>query len=172
MTATTTTIPAAALAASLIAVILCGASPRAQQPARDPFNGTWRLTVEKTKQMSGGESPRFEITTFTIGPDDVQHYQVQLQPDPTGPIVTSGYASKYNEMKWVPYTNPATGRGALQVMTIKVDERTHYRLAKDASGKAQYVLMRRMSEDLKSYQVFSLQTDGRVQSWRHFDRID
>lgn len=72
----------------------------------------------------------------------------------------------------MPYTNPATGRGTLHVMTIKVDERTHYRFAKDATGKAQYVLMRRLSEDHKSYQVYSLQADGRLASWRHFDRIE
>jgi hypothetical protein len=157
-----------------IAVILCSAGPHAQQSekARDPFNGKWRLNVEKTKLMSGGASPRFEVTTFVIGSDDVQHYEVQLQPDPNGPIITSGYASKYNEMKWVPYSNPATGRGTLHVMTIKVDERTHYRIAKDLDGKAQYVLMRRLSDDHKSYQVYSLQTDGTVASWRYFDRIE
>lgn len=36
-----------------VAVILCGATPRAQQAerSRDPFNGKWRLNVEKTRLM-------------------------------------------------------------------------------------------------------------------------
>src|SRR5688572_7859092 len=63
-----------------IAAILCSSAPRAQQTQKsDPFNGTWRLNVEKTKQMSGGVSPASELTTFRIGSDNVQHIHVEAQ---------------------------------------------------------------------------------------------
>lgn len=156
-----------------VAVILCSVVPRAQQveKSRDPFNGKWRLNVEKTKLMSAGESPASEVTTFTIGPDDVQHIQVQVQTQPNGPVTTSTYATKYNEVKWVPYTNAGTGK-ATYVMTIKVDDRTHYRIARDVNGNAQNVLMRRLSEDRKSYQAYGMSPDGRISVWRYFDRIE
>src|SRR5687767_7713689 len=131
-----------------VAMMLGSGAPRAQQPekSRDPFNGTWRLNVEKTKQMSGGVSPASELTTFRIGSDNVQHIHVEAQSQPNAPVIASTYATKYNDPTWVPYTNAGTGKATF-VMTIKVDDRTHYRLARDPNGAAMNVLMRRLSED-------------------------
>ena len=155
-----------------MAVILCGSAPRGQKPEpRDPFNGTWRLNVEKTKQMSGGISPASEVTTFRIGPDNVQHIHVEAQSQPNAPVIASTYATKYNDPTWVPYTNAGTGKPTY-VMTIKVDDRTHYRIARDPSGAAMNVLMRRLSEDGRSYQSYGMTTDGKVTVWRYFDRVE
>lgn len=156
-----------------MAVILCSALAGAQRAAtpRDPFNGTWRLNVEKTRQMSGGDSPASEVTTFRIGPDDVQHCRVESQSQPNGTVTTSEYAMKYNDVTWVPYTNAGTGKPTF-VMTIKVDERTHYRIARDVNGNALNVLMRRLSDDHKSYQAYGMTAEGKVTVWRYFDRIE
>lgn len=74
-------------------------------------------------------------------------------------------------MTWVPYTNAGTGKPTY-VVTIKVDDRTHYRIARDVNGAAVNVLMRRLSEDGKSYQSYGMTTDGIVTVWRYFDRVD
>ena len=56
----------------LAAAVTVGSSQQGGQKA-DPFNGTWHLNVEKTKELSGGTSPVHEIITFEIGDDGVQH---------------------------------------------------------------------------------------------------
>ena len=155
----------------VVLLLASGVWVKAQQgtPARDPFNGTWSLNVEKTKQLSGGPSPVYEVITFAIGDDNVQHYQVEIQTRADGPRTKGWYDSKYNDLTFVPYQGE-TGKGT-ELITVKVDERTHYRIARTVDGKARYVMMRRLSDDGKSYIVTGLDTDGKPGQWRWMDKI-
>ena len=144
-----------------------------QAGQQDPFNGTWTLNVEKTKELSGGTSPVHEIINFSISDDDVQHYRVEIQSTDDAPLRKGFYDSKYNEDKFVPYNGTVYSADAgMEVMTVKADERTHYRIARTQEGEARYVMMRRLSEDGKSYISAGLRTDGQPGLYRWMERQD
>jgi hypothetical protein len=163
------------LALVLVGIALClvavGTTKLSSEGAKkDPFSGAWKLNIAKST-MFVGEQNQFEITTFTIQ-NDVQQYQVWSQGHKNGghPEHRAGYTSKYNEAKWVPYADLETGKATSLVMTVKVDDRTHYRLARTPDGKAQYVLMRRLAEDGQSYAATLMNADGKITLIRVFDR--
>lgn len=158
---------AAAVAVAAAAVGL------AQDDYVDPFNGTWELNIEKTKELSGGESPVHEIITFRIGADGVQYYEVEIQSSEDEPMRVGSYSSKYNDPTFVPYNGTVSEYppGA-EVMTIKVDERTHYRIARTrVGGNARYVMMRRLAEDGQSYISAGLTIDGKPGLYRWMERV-
>ena len=137
----------------------------------DPFNGTWHLNVEKTKELSGGTSPVHEIISFRIGDDDVQHYQVEIQSSDDAPMREGWYDSKYNEPRFVPYNGTVyPDDGGMEVMTVKVDDRTHYRIARTREGEARYVMMRRLSDDGQAYMSAGLTIDGKPGLYRWMER--
>ena len=162
------------LAVTLAAIAMTAATAAglAQEDNVDPFNGTWRLNIEKTKELSGGESPIHEIITFKIGADGVQHYEVEIQSE-GGPLRKGWYSSKYNDPTFVPYNGTVSEYppGA-EVMTIKVDERTHYRIARTREGgNARYVMMRRLAEDGQSYISAGLTIDGKPGLYRWMEHV-
>lgn len=160
------------LVAVLAAAVAVGSWQLAGQE-RDPFNGTWELNIEKTKELSGGTSPIHEIISFEIGDDGVQHYRVEIQSSEDEPLRKGWYDSKYNEAKFVPYNGTVYPEGAgAEVMTVKVDERTHYRIARTREGEALYVMMRRLSEDGQSYISAGLRTDGSPGLYRWMERVE
>lgn len=138
----------------------------------DPFNGTWHLNVEKTKELSGGSSPVHEIITFEIGDDGVQHYEVEIQSSEDAPLRKGWYDSKYNDPTFVPYDGTVyPADGGMEVMTVKVDERTHYRIARTREGEARYVMMRRLSDDGQAYMSAGLTIDGKPGLYRWMERV-
>ena len=156
-----------------IAIAVAAAAGLAQEDYVDPFNGTWELNIEKTKELAGGESPVHEIITFKIGADGVQHYEVEIQSSEDAPLRKGWYSSKYNDPTFVPYNGTVSEYppGA-EVMTIKVDERTHYRIARTREGgRARYVMMRRMAEDGQSYISAGLTIDGQPGLYRWMERV-
>jgi hypothetical protein len=158
------------LAVTLVMAVTIGwLRPSAQK--RDPFNGTWRLNVEKTKQLSGGASPVHEVIAFDIGDDGVQHYKVEIQSSKDSPMRHGRYASKYNDGKFVPYEGTVSEPPGTEVTTIKVDDRTHYRIARTRNGEARYVMMRRLAEDGQSYISVGLTTDGKPGLHRWMERV-
>ena len=138
----------------------------------DPFNGTWRANAEMSKELPNGETPFHEVITFKIGDDGVQHYQVEIQDTPDSTMVKGWYESKYNEAKFVTYNGNvfAPGKG-IEVMTVKVDDRTHYRIARSPEGEARYVMMRRLSEDGQFYMSAGLMTDGSTGLYKWMERV-
>ena len=64
-------------------------------------------------------------------------------------MVEGWYDSMYNEAEFVPYDgNVFAPDDTIEVMTIKVDGRTHYRITRNRDGgEARYVMMRRLSAD-------------------------
>jgi hypothetical protein len=138
-----------------------------QTSPADPFNGTWKINLEKTQQFTG-EKPKYEVTTLTIK-GDVQDYKVDYEIG-NNPRSKMGYTSRYNEIKWVPYMNYTTGTKNMDVMTIKVDDRTHYRVIRRNDGTSGGIMMRRMAEDGKSYASIDLDVNGKTNYIRVFER--
>ena len=129
----------------------------------DPFNGTWRVNVEKTKELGRDLTGLHEIMTFKTGDDGVQHYQVEWQDSADAPMRKGWDDSKYNEAKFVPYNSnvfAAEEADPFEVMTVKVDNRTHYRIARTREGEALYAMMRRLSDDGRFYMSAGLMVDG------------
>ncbi len=133
----------------------------------DPFAGKWRINLDKTVQFTGSK-PRVEDITIKVE-NGVQDYKNEYSTSQAAPHV-QGYESKYNEPKWVPYMNYATGKPLMHVMTIKVDDRTHYRVIKRLDGTAGGVMMRRLSADGRSYSSIDLDINGKTNYIRVFDR--
>jgi len=124
---------------------------------------------------------------------DVQTYEVLLGDRPT---IRMGYTSRYDSTDWVPYsvreivgadedhaidqfiertkqrkTDFKVGDIYGMVRTIFVDERTHYRLSKDAAtGDAEYIMLRRLDDDGQSYRATVFRVDGQISIRRRFIR--
>lgn len=157
----------------VLAAAAAAGSAQQARPGADPFNGTWRLNVEKTKELSGGTSPVHEIITFEIGDDGVQHYRVEIRSSEDAPLRRGWYDSKYDEARFAPYEGTVYPPDAgMEVMTVKVDDRTHYRIARTREGEARYVMMRRLSDDGRSYISAGLRIDGTPGLYRWMDRVE
>ena len=159
------------VAVFLMVTTVVGSSQSGKQ-SPDPFNGTWTLNIEKTKELSGGSSPVHEVISFKIGDDGVQHYQVEIQRSEDVRMQKGWYDSKYNEDTFVPYNGTVYGEPGMEVMTVKVDDRTHYRIARTRDGEARYVMMRRLSDDGTSYISAGITTDGKPGLYRWMDRVE
>jgi len=62
------------------------------------------------------------------------------------------------------------GKPISYVVTVRTDERTHYRITKTVDGRAQYSMLRRMAEDGETYMATVLDREGVVRVVRKFRR--
>ena len=141
-----------------------------EQSTADPFVGTWKLNPTLSWQFRG-EQNKYEIIRITVE-DDVQTYRVRSMGSRSTIDSHSGYSVKFNDDEWVHYENyiPGNYRDA-ELLTVKVDNRTHYRIARTKStGEAAYILMRRMADDGQSYSATLLTPDGDITLIRVFER--
>ncbi len=142
----------------------------AQSNKKDPFEGTWVLNPALSWQFRG-EQNKYEVIRISVE-DGVQTYRVRSMGARSTVDSHSGYSVKYNGDTWVHYENyiPGNVRDA-ELLTVKVDDHTHYRIARTRStGKAAYILMRRMAEDEQSYASTLLNVDGEITLIRVFER--
>lgn len=163
------------LVACIVASVLtvAGVAPASAQSAqKDPFEGTWVLNPATSWQFRG-EQNKYEIIRITVE-DGVQTYRVRSMGARSTVDSHSGYSVEYNGDEWVHYENFIPGNFRDQeLLTVKVDDRTHYRIARTRStGEALYILMRRMDEDLQSYSATLFNVDGEITLIRVFERCD
>ena len=158
----------------LVGVVgLASAGPAAAQgEKKDPFEGTWTLNPARSWQFRG-EQNKYEIIRISVE-DGVQTYRVRSMGARSTVDSHSGYSVEYNGDEWVHYQNFIPGNFRDQeLLTVKVDDRTHYRIARTKStGEALYILMRRMEEDGQSYSATLFNVDGEITLIRVFDRCD
>ena len=116
----------------LAAGVAVGLSQPQEWSSDDPFNGTWRINIEKSKKLAAGRAsvPVYEVITFDIK-DNMQTYRVEVQSRDDTPRRNMGYESAWNDGKYVPYTNYTSGEIIGYVTNVKVDDRTHYRADRD-----------------------------------------
>ncbi|MCW2494477.1 hypothetical protein [Jatrophihabitans sp.] len=165
------------------------------------FAGVWKIDTglsnvwDPSTQSYVPDEVGEEIITIRLD-GDVQDYEVLYGSHPT---VVMGYNSRYDSPEWVPYLvrevrdvseagleadlarhrelvkSPASfmpGTAYGLVRSVYVDERTHYRVTKNQdSGIAEYVMMRRLSEDGNRYFATVLHTNGVINRTRHFVRV-
>jgi len=131
----------------------------------DPFEGKWEIDKERSTSY-----PRIENIVIKVT-GDVQDYKNDIADDP-GPTRHQGYETRFNEMLWVPYMRDNTGKPFLYVMTIKVDDQTHFRLVRNLDGTSGGVMMRRLAPDGQSYVSTGMGTNGNIQYQRTYKKVD
>ena len=157
-------------------LLVVGVAVGLSQPTwsnEDPFNGTWQINVAKSKELAAGRAsvPVYEVITFDTK-DNVQTYRVEVQSRDDTPRRNMGYESTWNDGKYVPYINYTIGASIGYVTNVKVDDRTHYRIATGVDGEARYVMMRRLTEDGQAYIATGLSVDGELGQFRWMDRVE
>ena len=75
-------------------------------------------------------------------------------------------------MLWVPYMRGNTGTPFMYAMTVKVDDRTHFRVVRKLDGTSGGIMMRRLAADGQSYVSTGLSEDGDIQYKRTYKKVD
>jgi hypothetical protein len=136
--------------------------------AVDPFNGTWKMNRAKSRQ-SRGEPPTFETVTIRVE-DGIQHTAVEFQNVGSSAPSKYRYDVKYNDGQWHAQDGPSVAQPNGVAMIVKVDDRTHYRITRDATGKATGVMMRRLAADGKTYVTTIMSPEGEVTLVKFFEK--
>lgn len=162
------------------------------------FVGNWKIDVGQSKVWDYGNGCYVpdeigeELISIRID-GDIQNYEVLLGDRPT---IRMGYTSRYDDSEWVPYsvreiigipdagmdefiektrqrkTSFSVGDVYGLIRLIYADERTHYRISKDAkTGISEYVMLRRLDEDGQAYTAYVFQNDGVISIIRRFVRV-
>jgi hypothetical protein len=132
----------------------------------DPFIGKWEIDKEKSNSYPRVENIEFKIT------GEIQDYKNDTTRVP-GPTHRIGYETRFNEMLWVPYIDEATGKpNNMYVMTIKVDDRTHFRMIRKLDGTAGGTMLRRLAANGKSYMSVGMDENGNIQYKRTYKKVD
>ena len=131
----------------------------------DPFIGKWEINKEKSESY-----PRVENIEFKID-GDIQDYKNDTTRLP-GPTHRMGYETRFNEVLWVPYIDEATGKPMYYVSTIKIDDRTHFRMIRRLDGTSGGTMMRRLTADGKSFMSVGLDENGDIQYKRIYKKVD
>lgn len=136
------------------------------------FDGTWYMDRAGSRYWDYASSrwipePILAQTVSMRTEGDTMHYKIAIKH---GEELTTHmeYTCRFDDPEWVPYTCVAMesphgvtrkeGGGVLKsglelgkplafIKQIYVDERTQYRITKNPDGTAQYVMLRRLSED-------------------------
>ena len=149
------------IAAGLL-VVATGVSSQGTQP--DPFNGTWKLSAQKSKAMTGALPSAEIITTkITNGVMDCTLESTRGSEPPR----KATYTARYNDPKWADARN---FDGFSQLRLVKINDRLHYWLMRRSDGQAAGLVMRRMADDGKSFTTVSLGLDGNVQDTRVYEK--
>ena len=65
-----------------------------------------------------------------------------------------------------------TGKPFMYVMTIKADDRTHFRMVRKLDGTSGGVMMRRLAPDGQSYVSTGMDENGNIQYKRTYKNVD
>ena len=131
----------------------------------DPFAGKWEIDKEQSTTY-----PRIENIVIKVT-GDVQDYKNDIANE-AGPTRHQGYENRFNEMLWVPYMRSNVDKPFQYVMTVKGDDRTHYRFIRNLDGTFGGIMLRRMAPDGKSYVSTGFSVDGNVTYKRAFKKVD
>ena len=153
----------------------------------DPLNGVWVLNLTRSWAPQGDRLAR-ALLTFAIK-DDVEEFTAEFAAV-DGPLVKMVYTARYGRSdEWQPCTvlavdggiGPAFPRvGAVgptrpgdvlgEVIVVKVDARTRYRLTRTTQGNAANAVLLRLSEDGETLDVTLFDLTGSAVLARSFDR--
>ena len=143
----------------------------------DPFNGSWRLNVEKSK-MQPRTFSKSETVVYRVS-DNTEIYTSDVITGDSEHEVTQ-YNARYSDGKEYPSTVTVYGNGTVRVQTTnlmlrKIDERTRERVYK-RDGRIATIMRRVMSADGKTItsSIMSVDADGKenVFETRVFEKIE
>jgi hypothetical protein len=143
----------------------------------DPFNGSWRLNVDKSK-MQQRTSSKSETVVYRVSDDTEIYTSDAITGD--GEHEVTQYNARYNDGKEYPSTVTYYGNGTVRVqpqnlMLRKINERTRERVYKRDGGIVT-IMRRNMSADGKTItsSIMSVDADGKenVFETRVFEKID
>jgi hypothetical protein len=143
----------------------------------DPFNGSWRLNVEKSK-MQPRTFSKSETVVYRVS-DNTEIYTSDVITGEGEHEVTQ-YNARYSDGKEYPSTVTVYGSGTVRVQTTnlmlrKIDERTRERVYK-RDGRIATIMRRVMSADGKTItsSIMSVDADGKenVFETRVFEKIE
>jgi GH43 family beta-xylosidase len=143
----------------------------------DPFNGSWRLNVEKSK-MQPRTFSKSETVVYRVS-DNTEIYTSDVITGEGEHEVTQ-YNARYNDDKEYPSTVTVYGQGSSRIQTTnlmlrKIDERTRERVYK-RDGRITTIMRRNMSADGKTItsSIMSVDANGKenVFETRVFEKIE
>jgi hypothetical protein len=142
----------------------------------DPFNGSWRLNVEKSK-MQPRTFSKSETVVYRVDGDTEIYTSDAITGD--GEHEVTQYNARYNDGKEYPSTVTFYGNGTVRIqatnlMLRKIDERTRERVYK-RDGRITTIMRRKMSADGKTItsSIMSVDLEGKenVFETRVFEKI-
>jgi hypothetical protein len=142
----------------LSGLVLVGLFASAISAQADPFDGTWKLNLAKSK---GAGLPKEEVVVIKI--TNGAQYKSGVVTEKDGKVHKSDYTATYNDGKWYPTKDMDTGKEGNPTKMIRVDERMEIRLMRP-SGDApmRSFLTRTISPDGKTMTVTSVSLEGTV----------
>lgn len=163
---------------SCIAAVLILFAPEAsaQSGQGNPFSGTWRLNVEKSKEMwqahpqpkaASPQQQSYELITMTIA-NDTMEYSVEYARGKERHKKAS-YTAKFNDARWQDI-NGAADEAFSTATLVKTTDRIHSWVTRGKDGQFAGLILRRMAEDARSFTSVGLGGDGYVQYVRVFDK--
>jgi hypothetical protein len=108
----------------------------------DPFNGRWRLNVER----STGSQPKSEMLTFQVADNEERYFADIVRAN--GTAMKEEYRARYDGKEY-DVKNALTGETTGTTMLVRVDRRSEVRINK-RDGRLQSIMLRVVSEDGKT----------------------
>lgn len=172
------TVNMAAPVVALVLLVLVAARPHglAQGSENDPFNGSWRLSPEKSAaawqsqpqpKRPVPEPQSVGVITMTVTSGTVD-YRVE-HGQGTAPPKRATYTAAYNAATWQPVQGAPDGAYAA-VTLVKINDRQHSWVTRTRDGQFAGVVLRKMAQDSRSFTSIGIGTDGYVRYVRVFEK--
>ena len=161
---------------SCMAAVVLLLAPASASAQGDPFSGTWRLNVEKSKELwqaqpqpkaGAPQAQSFELVTMNIANGAMQ-YSVEYARGKERHKKGS-YTAKFNDAKWQDVND--VGDEAISALTlVKSSDRIHSWVTRGKDGQFAGLVHRRLADDARSFVSVGVGTDGYVQYVRVFEK--
>lgn len=157
-------------------VTLIAAPAWAQSSQEDPFDGTWRLNMDRSRaswqahpqpKIAVPQPQSFELVTMKIA-NGTMEYSVEYARG-NEQHKKANYSARYNDARWQDVQGAADG--AFSSLTlVKSTDRIHYLVTRAKDGQFAGLIQHKLADDGKSFVSVGLGRDGYVQYVRVFEK--
>ena len=162
---------------SIVALVLFIAPQAgAQSSQADPFNGTWRLNVERSAatwqahaqpKIATPHPQSFELATIKVT-DATMDYSAEYARA-NEPRKKANFTAKYNDAKWQEIHGTADG-AQTSLTLVKSTDRIRYMVTRGKDGQFAGLIMHKLADDGRSFTSVALGSDGYVHYVRVFEK--